>query len=151
MTTMTFCMSPINAESKVEMEEEEEEEENTGNRPKSIKEMEEEKAAEKAAQQKRDDIALVIGMFCILAVTVAVVVLKVNFIDPEPLNVSTFAPLPQAVNDDKKYVDFGYIPCNGHVPCQPAHLSPENLAERMENAEPCHDYNDKGAGPEGCW
>ena len=28
------------------------EEENTGNRPKSIKEMEEEKAAEKAAQQK---------------------------------------------------------------------------------------------------
>ena len=173
---------------------------------------------------RRDDIALVIGMFCILAVTVAVVVLKVkctrngihmkpqektltpnilyyaqikpnqfrqctifdrirtviwtsssetkmtsetenlsksidprlisffqvNFIDPEPLNVSTFAPLPQAVsifiiigvmvqrnipfdishlqvNDDKKYVDFGYIPCNGHVPCQPAHLSPENV------------------------
>ena len=31
------------------------------------------------------------------------------------------------VNDDKKYVDFGYIPCNGHVPCQPAHLSPENV------------------------
>ena len=121
---------------------------------------------------RRDDIALVIGMFCILAVTVAVVVLKVkctrngihmkpqektltpnilyytqinpnqfrqgtifdrirtviwtsssetkmtsetenlsksidprlisffqvNFIDPEPLNVSTFAPLPQAVS-----------------------------------------------------
>ena len=145
---------------------------------------------------------------------------KVHFIDPEPLNVSTFAPLPQAVsishtfiilstapekdswwhflphspnrlerqthwqvNDDKKYVDFGYVPCNGHVPCQPAHLSPENvismlmmlvtmvrrmmmmtsmivimmtirkpqLAERMEGAEPCHDYKDKGSGPEGCW
>ena len=25
------------------------------------------------------------------------------------------------------------------------------LAERMEGAEPCHDYKDKGAGPDGCW
>ena len=35
------------------------------------------------------------------------------------------------VNDDKKYVDFGYVPCNGHVPCQPAHLSPENVIPMM--------------------
>ena len=35
------------------------------------------------------------------------------------------------VNDDKKYVDFGYVPCNGHVPCQPAHLSPENVILMM--------------------
>ena len=34
----------------------------------------------------------------------------------------------------------GYMPCNGYVPCQPAHLSPDLLAERMEGAMPCHDY-----------
>ena len=36
------------------------------------------------------------------------------------------------MNDDKKYVDFGYVPCNGHVPCQPAHLSPENVIVIMK-------------------
>ena len=25
------------------------------------------------------------------------------------------------------------------------------LEERMDEAEPCHNYKGKGAGPEGCW
>ena len=30
-------------------------------------------------------------------------------------------------------------------------MSPKMVEERMKNAEPCHDYMDKGAGPDGCW
>ena len=32
------------------------------------------------------------------------------------------------------------MPCNGYVPCQPNHLSPGHLAERIDGAMPCHDY-----------
>ena len=34
---------------------------------------------------------------------------------------------------------------------QTAQMSPKMISERMEGAEPCHDYKDKGAGPDGCW
>ena len=30
-----------------------------------------------------------------------------------------------------------YVPCKGHVPCQPVHLPPHVLAERMEVGPPC--------------
>ena len=43
------------------------------------------------------------------------------------------------------------MPCNGYVPCQPEFLSAENLADRIDGAMPCHDYKDKGDGPDGCW
>ena len=36
---------------------------------------------------------------------------------PNP-NITTFRPLDQQINDNKKYNGFGYIPCNGYVPCQ---------------------------------
>lgn len=32
------------------------------------------------------------------------------------------------------------MPCNGYVPCQPEHLSPDHLAERIDGAMPCHNY-----------
>ena len=30
-------------------------------------------------------------------------------------------------------------------------MSPQMVEERMEGADPCHDYNEEGPGPEGCW
>ena len=78
--------------------------------------------------------------------------LQVTVIDEKPNpNISTFRPLPQQVNDNKKYNGMGYMPCNGYVPCQPEFLSAENLADRIDGAMPCHDYKDKGEGPDGCW
>ena len=97
------------------------------------------------------------------------------------MNVSTFKPLKQQVNSNDKYTDVGYIPCNGYVPCkvfsktlnkgqynidvkvagrasfknclyfQTDQMSPNMVEERMEGADPCHDYNEGGPGPEGCW
>ena len=90
------------------------------------------------------------------------------------MNVSTFKPLKQQVNSNDKYTDVGYIPCNGYVPCEVSSLdistcthehnghgekfcfqtdqmSPSMVEERMEGADPCHDYKDGGPGPEGCW
>ena len=44
---------------------------------------------------------------------------QVSVLDEKPnLNISTFRPQGQMVNDNKKYNGFGYIPCNGYVPCQ---------------------------------
>lgn len=58
------------------------------------------------------------------------------------------------------------MPCNGYVPCQPEHLSPDLLAERIDGAMPCHNYKGKerllfllfkylplgfGESPKGCW
>lgn len=119
---------------------------------KSARELEEEKNAEKEAQQKRDDIALLVCMIVIIALTVFVVLIKINFIDevPNP-NISTFRPLLQHVNSNKLYNGMGYMGCNGHVPCQPVYLSPENLKERMDGAMPCHNYKGEGDGPKGCW
>ena len=45
----------------------------------------------------------------------------------------------------------GYMGCNGYVPCQPEQLRPDLLAERIEGAMPCHNYNNRGSGPGGCW
>ena len=39
-----------------------------------------------------------------------------------------------------KYIGMGYMPCNGYVPCQPAHLDSEAQEERIEGAMPCHNY-----------
>ena len=69
---------------------------------------------------------------------------------PDP-NISTFRPLDQMINDNKKYNGIGYVPCNGYVPCQPEYLSESNLAERLDGAMPCHNYNGKGDTPQGCW
>jgi len=106
-------------------------------------------------------------MLVLIGLTVFVVVFKVTVIDEKPdPNISTFKPLPQQVcphltvltlipvshmNDNHLYNGPGYMACNGYVPCQPVHLSPENLAERIEGAMPCHNYKGKGDGPEGCW
>ena len=66
----------------------------------------------------QDDIAMVIGLLCILLLTVTVVVVKVTMIDPKvDTNISTFKPLAQQINSNSKYTDVGYIPCNGYVPC----------------------------------
>ena len=40
----------------------------------------------------------------------------------------------------RMYNSDGYIPCNGHVPCQIWHLAPELNQERIEGAMPCHNY-----------
>lgn len=118
----------------------------------SIKELEELKKLEKEKQQKRDDIALLVALIVIIAITVGVVAFKLLVIDePVDPNISTFKPLLQEINSNIKYNGNGYMPCNGYVPCQPAHLSPENLAERLDEALPCHDYQGKGEGPQGCW
>ena len=62
---------------------------------------------------------MVVGFICILLVTVGVVAAKIVWFTPaENLNISTFRPLPQQKNDANKYNGFGYIPCNGFVPCQ---------------------------------
>lgn len=145
---MTFSMSELNQPTKIEMEEEEED----LGPALSIKELEEQKKVEKEKQQKYDDIALVVCMITILFLTTATVVFKVMFIDEKiDPNVSTFRPLPQQINSNIKYTGNGYLPCNGYVPCQPVHLSPQELEERISGAGPCHDYQDKGDGPEGCW
>ena len=61
---------------------------------------------------------MVIGLLCILLITVTVVVVKVTMIDPKVnTNISTFKPLPQQILSNSKYTDVGYIPCNGYVPC----------------------------------
>ena len=36
-------------------------------------------------------------------------------------------------------------------PLQPVQQAPWQLAERLEEAEPCHNYRGEGAGPAGCW
>merc|ERR1711913_177573 len=118
----------------------------------TLKEVEDQKAAKKKAQQRKDDIALVIGLLVIMLLTVSCVVLKiVYFTEKENMNVSTFKPLKQQVNSNDKYTDVGYIPCNGYVPCKTDQMSPSMVDERMEGADPCHDYKDGGPGPEGCW
>ena len=62
---------------------------------------------------------MVVGFICILLLTVGVVAAKIVWFTPaENLNISTFRPLPQQKNDANKYNGFGYIPCNGFVPCQ---------------------------------
>lgn len=118
----------------------------------SMKELEDQKAAKKKAAQRKDDIAMVIGLLCILLLTVTVVVVKVTMIDPKvDTNISTFKPLAQQINSNSKYTDVGYIPCNGYVPCMTDQMSPQMVEERMDGADPCHDYNEEGPGPEGCW
>jgi len=76
----------------------------------------------------------------------------VTVIDPKPNpNISTFRPLDQQINSNIKYNGNGYMGCNGYVPCQPEQLRPDLLAERIEGAMPCHNYNDQGEQPAGCW
>ena len=84
------------------------------------------------------------------------------------LNMTTFTPLEQEVipidcvtfiaktvcwqvHSNMKYIGMGYMPCNGYVPCQPAHLDREKQEERLEGAMPCHNYNNRGSGAAGCW
>jgi len=145
---MTFSMSELNTTSKIMMEEELEEDAPVL----SMKELEEEKKAEKERQQRNDDIALVVCMITILAFTCLVVIFKVSVLDEKPnMNISTFRPQGQKINDNKKYNGFGYIPCNGYVPCQPEYLPSEKLAERLDGAKPCHNYQENGDTPAGCW
>jgi len=145
---MTFSMSELNTTTKMIMEEEDEDE----GPAMSLKELEEAKKKEKEVQQRNDDIALVVCMICILALTTFVVIFKVSVLDgkPDP-NVTTFQPQDQMVNDNNKYNGNGYIPCNGYVPCQPAYLPEEKLKDRLEKAMPCHNYNGMGDTPAGCW
>jgi len=118
----------------------------------SLKELEEAKKKDKEVQQRNDDIALVVCMVCILAITCFVVIFKVSVLDEKPnINITTFRPQSQAVNDNKKYNGFGYIPCNGYVPCQPVYLHEDKLEERLDGAMPCHNYQDQGDSPDGCW
>ena len=119
---------------------------------KSLKEIEEEREAEKKREQRFDDIALVISMVCIIILTCAIVITKIYVFDPVPNpNISTFRPLDQKVDSNIRYNGNGYLPCNGFVPCQPAQLSPRQLEARMEDAGPCHNYKGQGADPSGCW
>ena len=105
-------------------------------------------------------------MICILILTCVIVVTKVPHInqttfsfliqiyvfDPEvDPNISTFRPLDQKIDSNIRYNGNGYLPCNGFVPCQPEQLSPAQLEERLDDAEPCHNYRGNGAGPDGCW
>jgi len=145
---MTFSMSELDQSHKIDMEEEEEDE----GVQKSIKELEEDKQADKERQARNDDIALVICMVVLVGLTVVTVLVKVMVIDEavDP-DVVTFRPLRQHVNSNEMYTGNGYLPCNGYVPCQPYHLSPHELKERIKDAMPCHDYQDKGDGPTGCW
>jgi len=140
-------MSELDQSVKIEVEEEED-----AGPALSVKELEEEKKAEKLRQARNDDIALLICMITLVLLTVLTVVLKVMVIDPpiDP-NISTFKPLPQEVKSNEMYTGNGYLPCNGYVPCQPEYLSPKEREARIEDAMPCHDYLNKGDGPEGCW
>ena len=36
-------------------------------------------------------------------------------------------------------------------PFQPSHLDETRKKERIRGAMPCHDFDNKGDGPEGCW
>ena len=85
----------------------------------NIKDVEDQKAAKKKAAERKDDIAMVIGIVAIMLITCTVVVVKVTVIDAKPdMNVSTFKPLTQQKNSNEKYTFVGYIPCNGYVPCK---------------------------------
>ena len=96
-------------------------------------------------------------MICILLFTVIIVLTKVSkhlglylcmssvplcflplpqvyIIDPAPNpNISTFKPVPQMINDNKKYNGNGYLPCNGFVPCQVC-----VTVWGVEHDHPCH-------------
>ena len=39
------------------------------------------------------------------------------FTDPDP-DTATFRPVAQHVNSNQKYTGMGFLPCNGHLPCQ---------------------------------
>jgi len=118
----------------------------------SCKEKEELKKQEKELQAKKDDVALLVAMIVIIAITLGTVAFKIIVIDePYDPNISTFTPLEQAVKSNIRYNGNGYTPCNGYVPCQPRHLSPVQLEERIADAMPCHDYMGRGGGPQGCW
>jgi len=146
VSKMTFSMSD-HVDHKIDMIEEEED----AGPQKSIKELEEEKAKEKQRQARNDDIALVVCMVILVTITVVTVLVKVTFLDePAELGV-TFKPLTQNIKSREMYTGNGYLPCNGYVPCQPGHLSPHELEERVRDAMPCHDFMDRGEGPEGCW
>ena len=59
---------------------------------------------------------------------------QVYIIDPAPNpNISTFKPVPQMINDNKKYNGNGYLPCNGFVPCQVC-----VTVWGVEHDHPCH-------------
>ena len=38
-----------------------------------------------------------------------------------------------------------------HCCVQPVQLAPWQLEERLQDAEPCHNYQGGGEGPDGCW
>merc|ERR1711935_587480 len=103
---------------------EEEEEDDDFEQEKSIKELEADKKEHKDLQAKKDDLALLVCMVLIISLTCVVVIFKVLVYEKKPdPNITTFLPLPQEVYDNKKYSGFGYIPCNGYVPCQPEYLT----------------------------
>jgi len=143
---MTFSMTVMDRSARLALDAEDEE------NAMSSKEIEEEKKREKDEQAKKDDIALAVCMVVILLITVLVIIFKVVFInqDPDP-NISTFRPLDQMIGSNIRYNGNGYMPCNGYVPCQPEHLRPDLLAERMDGAMPCHNYKGFGESPKGCW
>lgn len=92
--------------------------------------------AKKKANQLKDDIALVISIFIILVLTAVVVFGKIYFLTPEvDLNVSTFRPLTQSKNSAIKYSGPGFLPCNGHQPCQLDHFPPERNGLRTEGQD----------------
>ena len=39
------------------------------------------------------------------------------FTAPDP-DTATFRPVAQHVNSNQKYTGMGFLPCNGHLPCQ---------------------------------
>lgn len=147
---MTFTMSELQkGPAKITIMEEDTEDGDAGM---TIKEIEEIKKKDKQRQQRNDDIALVVCMLILLAVTGGIVLFKVSVLDAElDLDVSTFRAKSRQVSSNMKYNGMGYLPCNGYVPCQPEYLSEEHKDERMEGAMPCHGYQGKGDGPSGCW
>ncbi|XP_023322673.1 uncharacterized protein LOC111697038 [Eurytemora carolleeae] len=96
----------------------------------------EEEAQIKAKKQFEEDVRVYIAMGIIVAMAVIITLVKIYVVqnmepkDPSP----TFKPLQQMIKSNYRYNGNGYLPCNGNVPCQPAHLSPERNAERMEGA-----------------
>lgn len=91
----------------------------------------------KAKKQFRSDLNVYACMLIVLLLAAAIVGLKMYVVEkffPHIDTGPTFKPLAQMTASSKMYNGIGLLPCNGFVPCQPEHLSPELNFLRLEGA-----------------
>ena len=56
------------------------------------------------------------------------------FTAPDP-DTGTFRPVAQHVNSNQKYTGMGFLPCNGHLPCQVPGIQYQGYEAMMERVK----------------